>query len=52
MALRFSKNAHVLAKFIQDNETSDLFPGQVQYYIEHTTKTPYGLKTHWLALIR
>ncbi len=52
MALRFSKNAHVLAKFIQDNETSDLFPGQVQYYIEHTTKTPYGLKTHRLALIR
>ena len=52
MATRFLKNAHVLAKFIQDNETSDLFPGQVQYYIEHTTKTPNGLKTHRLALIR
>lgn len=52
MAPRFSKNAHVLAKFILDNETSDLFPGQVQYYIEHTTKTPNGLKTHRLALIR
>jgi hypothetical protein len=52
MAPRFIKNAHVLAKFIQNNETSDLFPGQVQYYIEHTTKTPNGLKTHRLALIR
>lgn len=52
MAPRFFKNAHILAKFIQDNETSDLFPGQVQYYIEHTTNTPNGRKTHRLALIR
>ena len=52
MTPRFFKNAHILAKFIQDNETSELYPGQVQYYIEHTTKTPNGLKTHRLALIR
>lgn len=52
MAPRFFKSAYVLAKFIQDNETSDLFPGQIQYYIEHTTNTPNGLKTHRLALIR
>ncbi|GBB97641.1 hypothetical protein RclHR1_03020019 [Rhizophagus clarus] len=40
------------AKFIQDNKTSDLFPDQIQYYIEHATNTLNGLKTHWLALIR
>ena len=52
MAPRFFKNAHILAKFIQDNETSDLFSGQVQYYIEHTTNTPNSRKTHRLVLIR
>ncbi|GBB90179.1 hypothetical protein RclHR1_17060003 [Rhizophagus clarus] len=52
MAPRFFKNAYILAKFIQDNKTSDLFPGQIQYYIEHTTNTPNSLKTHRLALIR
>jgi hypothetical protein len=52
MAPRYLKNAHILAKFIQENETSDLFPGQVQYYIEHTTRTPDGIKTHRLAFIR
>ncbi|CAB5380533.1 unnamed protein product [Rhizophagus irregularis] len=35
MAPRYLKNANVLAKFIQNNETIDLFPGQVQYYFEH-----------------
>jgi len=32
MAPRYLKNANVLANFVQDNETTDLFPGQVQYY--------------------
>jgi len=49
MALRYLKNANVLAKFIQDNETTDLFPGQVQYYFEHIMDE---LKTHRLAFIK
>src|SRR5204863_8041432 len=52
MARRYLKNANVLAKFIQDNETTDLFPGQVQYYFEHTIRILGELKTHRLAFIK
>ena len=52
MAPRYLKNANVLAKFIQDNETTDLFPGQVQYYLEHTIRISGELKTHRLAFIK
>lgn len=52
IAPRYLKNANVLAKFIQDNETTDLFPGQVQYYFEHTMRISGVLKTHRLAFIR
>jgi len=52
MAYRYLKNANVLAKFIQNNETTDLFPGQVQYYFEHTVRISGELKTHRLAFIK
>ena len=52
MALWYLKNANILAKFIQDNETTDLFPGQVQYYFEHTMRISGELKTHRLAFIK
>jgi hypothetical protein len=52
MAPRYLKNANILAKFIQDNETTDLFPGQVQYYFEHTMRISGELKTHRLAFIK
>jgi hypothetical protein len=52
MAPRYLKNANVLAKFVQDNETTDLFPGQVQYYFEHTMRISGELKTHQLAFIK
>lgn len=52
MSPRYLKNAFVLAKFIQDNETSDLFPGQVQYYFEHTIRISGEPKTHRLAFVR
>lgn len=52
IAPRYLKNANVLAKFIQNNETTDLFPGQVQYYFEHTMRILGELKTHRLAFIR
>jgi hypothetical protein len=52
MAPRYLKNANVLANFIQNNETTDLFPGQVQYYFEHTIRISGELKTHRLAFIK
>jgi hypothetical protein len=52
MAPRYLKNANVLAKFIQDNETTDLFPGQVQYYFEHTMKISNELRTHRLVFVK
>jgi hypothetical protein len=52
MAPRYLKNANVLAKFIQNNEATDLFPGQVQYYFEHTIRISGELKTHRLAFIK
>ncbi|GET54634.1 hypothetical protein GLOIN_2v1776801 [Rhizophagus irregularis DAOM 181602=DAOM 197198] len=52
MAPRYLKNANVLAKFIQNNETTDLFPGQVQYYFEHTVRISGELKTHRLVFVK
>lgn len=52
MSPRHLKNAFILAKFIQDDGTSDLFPGQVQYYFEHTIRIPGKPKTHRLAFVR
>ena len=52
MAPRYLKNANVLANFIQNNETIDLFPGQVQYYFEHTMRISGELKTHRLAFVK
>ena len=46
------KNANVLANFIQNNEMTDLFSGQVQYYFEHTIRISGELKTHCLAFIK
>lgn len=52
MSARHSKNALVLAKFIQDDGTIDLYPGQVQYYFAHTIRISDKTKTHRLAFIR
>ncbi|PKB99614.1 hypothetical protein RhiirA5_383060 [Rhizophagus irregularis] len=55
MSSRYLKNACILAKFIQENrgnETTDLFPGQVQYYFEHTITISGESKTHRLAFVR
>jgi len=35
LAPRYKKNSHILAKFIQSNNLTELFPGQVQYYFEY-----------------
>ena len=47
------KNATILAKWKAANDESiDLYSGEVQYYFEHTIKFPDGPKTHFLAYIK
>jgi len=52
LAPRYKKNSHILAKFIQSNNLTELFPGQVQYYFEHKLRLPTGVKTHRLAYVK
>lgn len=50
---RYEKNSTILAKWKASNdETSDIYPGEVQYYFEHTLRFPEGPKTHLLAYVR
>jgi hypothetical protein len=51
-APRYRRSSNILAKFIQDDETIDMFPGQVQFYFEHTIQLPTGTKTHRLAFVK
>lgn len=49
---RYSKNSFIIAKFVQDNNSVEFFPGQVQYFFEHKVNLP-GLKLiHRLAYVR
>ncbi|RIA94548.1 hypothetical protein C1645_817809 [Glomus cerebriforme] len=48
----YANNSHILAKFIQDNNSIDLFSGQVQYYFKHTLRLPTGEHTYRLAYIK
>jgi hypothetical protein len=50
-APRYQRSSYILAKFIQEDETIDIYPGHVQYYFEHTVQLPTGSKTHWLAFV-
>jgi hypothetical protein len=52
LSLRYKKNSHILAKFSQGDNSIELFPGQVQYYFEHTLRLPIGAKTHRLAYVK
>lgn len=49
---RYLKNSFILAKFVQENDTVDVFPGQVQYFFEHEVNLPEGKRTHLLAYVR
>ncbi len=52
LAPHYKKNSHVLAKFTQNDNSVDIYPGQVQYFFEHTLQLPTGRKTHRLAYIK
>ena len=45
------KSSYILARFVQDDETIDTYPDQVQFFFEHTIYNPQPL-THLLALVK
>ena len=50
---RHEKNANILAKWKAANDDSvDTYPGEVQYYFDHTLRFPEGAKTHLLAYVK
>jgi hypothetical protein len=53
MSGRQEKNATILAKWKAVNDDSlDIYPGEVQYYFEHTLRFPEGPRTHLLAYVK
>ena len=49
---RYIKSANVLSQFVIDDNTTDIYPGQVQFFFEHTIQLPEGPATHSLAFVR
>ncbi|GBC52241.2 hypothetical protein GLOIN_2v1484835 [Rhizophagus irregularis DAOM 181602=DAOM 197198] len=45
LAPRYQRSSYITSKFIQDDESVDIFPRQVQFYFEHTVPLPTGAKT-------
>jgi hypothetical protein len=52
IAPRYMKNSYILANFIQENETIEVFPGQVQFFFEHVIRLPDGDHVHRLAFVK
>jgi hypothetical protein len=52
IAPRYSKNSYILAKFVQNTETVDTFPGEVQFFFTHSIELPIGTRTHQLAFVK
>src|ERR1700722_5503911 len=50
-AARHEKSSYILARFVQDDGTVDTYPGQVQFFFEHTVYKLQSL-VHSLALVR
>src|SRR4051794_39936825 len=51
-ALRYFKNSFILAKFIQENGSIDIFSGQVQYFFEYEANMSNERRIHQLAYVR
>ena len=53
IAGRHENNAIILAKWkAYRDRSSDIYPGEVQYYFEHTLTLPKEPKTHLLAYVK
>ena len=46
------KSSFVLARFVNQDGSIDLYPGQVQYFISHSVNLPNGFIEHKLAYIK
>ena len=51
-AARHEKSSYILARFVEDDDTVDTYPGQVQYFFEHTIYLNNKSITHSLALVK
>jgi hypothetical protein len=53
-AARHEKSSYILARFVQDDGTIDTYPGQVQFFFEHTIYQNNSSQplTHSLALVK
>ena len=52
-AARHKKSSYILARFIQKDGTIDIYPGQVQFFFEHTIYLNNSHpSTHSLALVK
>ena len=51
-AARHEKSSYILAQFVEDDDTVDTYPGQVQYFFEHTIYLNNKSITHSLALVK
>jgi hypothetical protein len=50
---RHTRSANIQAQFVLDDDTTDIYPGQVQFFFEHSVVLPgKGLTTHSLAFVR
>ena len=49
---QYQRSSNILAKFINDDETTNIYPGQVQFYFEHTIQLSTGTTTHRLAFVK
>ena len=45
------KSSYILARFVQNDSTIDIYPGQVQFFFEHTIYYPQA-SIHSLALVK
>jgi hypothetical protein len=49
---RHIKSSFILAKFINRDGSVDIYPGQIQYFFEHSIYLSNNLKTHAFAFVR
>ena len=49
---RSNSNSYILARFIDQNDEVNAYPGQVQYYLEHVIVVNGLRKKHYLAYVR
>jgi len=49
---RSNSNAYILARFINQHDIVETYPGQVQYYLEHTIVMNGLQRKHYLAYVR